>query len=211
VPIDSPASGDPNGQLVRCLPDPVAASPVGDAPFAETTGTTGRMLRSAWRRYRQLRPRWQVTIAVVAALLVIGAVNPDEETTDQSVSIRSAPIEESLPFASTTTVERTSTTAEHVLTTTTAAPTTTMVPTTTTTAIPVTTTTAAPPPPPTTAAPLQQAPSDCHPSYDPCLAPMSDYDCAGGSGNGPGYTGTVRVTGYDEYDLDRDGDGIGCE
>ena len=33
----------------------------------------------------------------------------------------------------------------------------------------------------------------------------------GGSGNGPLYTGTVRVIGPDEYDLDRDGDGVGCE
>jgi hypothetical protein len=40
---------------------------------------------------------------------------------------------------------------------------------------------------------------------------MSDYDCAGGSGNGPGYTGRVTVTGPDIYGLDRDGNGIGCE
>ncbi|MEX1141320.1 MAG: hypothetical protein WD993_00260 [Thermoleophilaceae bacterium] len=52
----------------------------------------------------------------------------------------------------------------------------------------------------------------CHPSYDPCLDPSaSDYDCAGGSGDGPSYTGYVTVTGYDEYDLDSDGDGVGCE
>lgn len=52
---------------------------------------------------------------------------------------------------------------------------------------------------------------NCTPGYDPCLPPASDYDCAGGSGNGPAYTGTVRVTGPDIYGLDRDGDGIGCE
>jgi PASTA domain-containing protein len=53
---------------------------------------------------------------------------------------------------------------------------------------------------------------NCHPSYSPCLEPASDYDCAGGSGNGPRYVdGPVQVRGYDEYDLDRDGDGIGCE
>ncbi|HEX2362633.1 MAG TPA: excalibur calcium-binding domain-containing protein [Jiangellaceae bacterium] len=28
---------------------------------------------------------------------------------------------------------------------------------------------------------------------------------------GPAYTGRVRVIGPDEYDLDRDGDGVGCE
>jgi hypothetical protein len=39
----------------------------------------------------------------------------------------------------------------------------------------------------------------------------SDVDCAGGSGNGPAYTGRVQVIGPDEYGLDHDGDGIGCE
>ena len=35
---------------------------------------------------------------------------------------------------------------------------------------------------------------NCTPGYSPCLTPASDYDCAGGSGNGPGYTGLVYVT-----------------
>jgi len=54
---------------------------------------------------------------------------------------------------------------------------------------------------------------NCHPSYTgACLNPaLSDYDCAGGSGNGPGYTGRVRVVGPDVYDLDADDDGWGCE
>jgi hypothetical protein len=47
--------------------------------------------------------------------------------------------------------------------------------------------------------------------YNPCLAPASDYDCEGGSGDGPLYTGPVEVTGIDIYDLDRDNDGTGCE
>lgn len=52
----------------------------------------------------------------------------------------------------------------------------------------------------------------CHSSYSGCLNPRaSDYDCAGGSGNGPYYTGTVRVIGPDVFGLDRDGDGWGCE
>jgi hypothetical protein len=56
------------------------------------------------------------------------------------------------------------------------------------------------------------AASNCNPNYSGCLDPNSaDYDCAGGSGNGPDYTGTVQVIGYDEYGLDADGDGIGCE
>jgi len=54
--------------------------------------------------------------------------------------------------------------------------------------------------------------SNCHPSYSGCLKPdASDYDCAGGSGNGPYYTGAVRVLGPDVFGLDRDGDGWGCE
>lgn len=53
----------------------------------------------------------------------------------------------------------------------------------------------------------------CHASYQgECVPIASDADCAGGSGNGPEYVaGPVQVTGPDEYDLDRDGDGIACE
>jgi hypothetical protein len=47
--------------------------------------------------------------------------------------------------------------------------------------------------------------------YDPCLPPASDYDCLGGSGDGPKYTGQVQVIGTDIYDLDADNDGVGCE
>jgi hypothetical protein len=45
------------------------------------------------------------------------------------------------------------------------------------------------------------------PSYDPCVPIASDVDCEGGSGNGPLYTGIVRVMGPDEYGLDCDGGG----
>ena len=56
------------------------------------------------------------------------------------------------------------------------------------------------------------APSNCTPGYSPCLTPAYDYDCGGGSGDGPEYVyGVVRVTGSDPYDLDRDGDGYGCD
>jgi hypothetical protein len=64
----------------------------------------------------------------------------------------------------------------------------------------------APPPPP-------PAP-DCDPSYpDVCLDPaVEDYDCASGSGNGPEYLeGPIRVLPPDPFDLDREGDGVGCE
>lgn len=54
--------------------------------------------------------------------------------------------------------------------------------------------------------------SECDPNYSGCLDPnASDYDCEGGSGNGPLYTGTVEVLGIDHYGLDEDGDGIGCD
>jgi len=57
--------------------------------------------------------------------------------------------------------------------------------------------------------------TNCTPGYSPCLPEgPSDYDCSGGSGNGPAYTepGVVyRVTGSDPYGLDSNGDGHGCE
>jgi hypothetical protein len=65
---------------------------------------------------------------------------------------------------------------------------------------------AAPPPEPAPA-------SNCDPNYSgACLDPnASDYDCSGGSGDGPEYTGPVTVVGSDPYDLDSDGDGSACE
>lgn len=65
----------------------------------------------------------------------------------------------------------------------------------------------------TKTAPKPASPS-CHPSYKgACLKPdASDYDCAGGSGDGPYYVdGPIQVVAYDEYKLDRDGDGVACE
>ncbi|MCC7381575.1 MAG: hypothetical protein IT384_07070 [Deltaproteobacteria bacterium] len=57
------------------------------------------------------------------------------------------------------------------------------------------------------------SPEGCHPSYEgACLRPgAGDYDCAGGSGDGPNFTGPVRVVGPDEFELDGDRDGDGCE
>jgi hypothetical protein len=53
----------------------------------------------------------------------------------------------------------------------------------------------------------------CDPNYEGArLDPnASDYDCSGGSGDGPKYTGRVNVVGSDPFDLDADGDGVGCE
>ena len=43
-------------------------------------------------------------------------------------------------------------------------------------------------------------------------AGIGDWDCASGSGNGPNYLPvTVQVVGPDEFGLDGDGDGYGCE
>ena len=78
------------------------------------------------------------------------------------------------------------------------------------------TTKAAAPAPTQPPAPQPVAPQpsgQCHPSYvGACLDPSSpDYDCAGGRGNGPHYTGPVQVVGSDPFDLDSDGDGYACE
>jgi endonuclease YncB( thermonuclease family) len=65
-----------------------------------------------------------------------------------------------------------------------------------------------PPPPPT------KRNANCHPSYPSVCLKMNagDYDCAGGSGNGPNYVrGPIIVLPPDPFGLDRDGDGIGCE
>jgi len=65
---------------------------------------------------------------------------------------------------------------------------------------------------PAPARPPSPPSSSCDPSYSGCLDPNAyDYDCAGGSGDGPRYTGRVRVIGSDHYDLDRDGDGVACD
>ncbi|ADP84677.1 hypothetical protein FraEuI1c_6707 [Pseudofrankia inefficax] len=86
----------------------------------------------------------------------------------------------------------------------------------------------APPPPPAQAAPPPQnqapapappattapPPANCDPAYpDNCLHDgIGDYDCAGGSGNGPNYvSGPIRVLPPDPFGLDGDGDGIGCQ
>jgi endonuclease YncB( thermonuclease family) len=72
----------------------------------------------------------------------------------------------------------------------------------------------APPPPPPTRAPSSGTGGSCHPSYrGACLKRgAGDYDCLGGSGNGPNYVaGPVYVVGPDEFRLDGDNDGVGCE
>lgn len=67
-----------------------------------------------------------------------------------------------------------------------------------------------PPPPP---APAAERVTACDPNYElECLDPsVSDYDCEGGTGDGPGYSGYVIVVGEDRYGLDANHDGEGCE
>ena len=60
----------------------------------------------------------------------------------------------------------------------------------------------------------QAAAQSCHSSYqEVCIAPGNSYvDCAGSIGDGPRYArGPFPVVGPDQYGLDRDRDGIGCE
>ena len=211
-----------------------ASTPV--APTSKAAVTDQRAVRSARRWFGSL-PAW-IRIPAVAifglmlaspfldsgsndadnalASAVIGAPSNGEETDD-----RADPAEPNsnavIPLA-----DLTSTTTEETTTTTTTQPTTTTTETPTSTAAPTSTEapTTEPPTtrPPTTESPTTQPPttappttSGCHPSYTPCVPFASDVDCAGGSGNGPEYTGRVSVIGPDEYDLDRDGDGVGCE
>lgn len=56
-----------------------------------------------------------------------------------------------------------------------------------------------------TPAPAPKPASNCNPNYSPCIPNSSyDLDCAD-------VGMSVSVTGTDVYNLDRDGDGRGCE
>lgn len=145
-------------------------------------------------------PRWVPKIMSITCLALAALIGCGTEPTETTSA--AADIEDALPFAPTTVAERAP--SPELSTTTTAAP-------TAMTAAP-TTTTVAPLPPPKTATPQPVAAAgDCHPSYDPCLVPATDYDCEGGEGDGPAYAGRVNVIGPDDYELDRDGDGVGCD
>jgi endonuclease YncB( thermonuclease family) len=53
-----------------------------------------------------------------------------------------------------------------------------------------------------------KAASRCHPSYEPCLPIVADLDCPEVRAMG---LAPVHVIGPDDYRLDRDHDGLGCE
>ncbi len=68
---------------------------------------------------------------------------------------------------------------------------------------------------PSSAAPARSSGGGCHASYQGTCIPayVSDADCSGGSGDGPHHVEekNFRVVGPDEYGLDADRDGVGCE
>ena len=60
------------------------------------------------------------------------------------------------------------------------------------------------PTPEPTPAPTRAPRPNCHPSYEPCLPDGDDLDC-------PKIGHQVKVVGPDEYRLDADNDGTGCD
>lgn len=198
IGIDAPESGQPfsaeakdlltsllEGQTVRLVRD------------ESDRDNFGRLLR-----YVYLGEQFVNRLMVESGLAVARAYPPD---TAHSASLDGAANDAEISALGLWSVPTTTTTAATTTTTTSQPPTTTVAPTTTvttTTTIPATTTTTTPPA------------QNCHSSYEGAclLVGAGDYDCAGGSGNGPYYvTGPVYVVGPDEFDLDRDGDGVGCE
>jgi hypothetical protein len=207
-------------QVVLLLPDLRAGTAPRPAPAAPQERPTSVLPNSpapsAPRRRRRLAPLL-VGAGVVTVLVVIGATAGGGDPAPAAGSTLAAP----------TTVAAPPTTP--------VAPTTTPAPTTTTTTAPppppVTQRAVAQPQPQPQPQPRPQpqpeprpqprpqpqaAPppaSDCNSNYSgACVPNASDVDCEGGSGNGPAYVrGPVRVTGNDEYGLDSNGDGIGCE
>ncbi len=170
-----------------------------------------------------------VAFAVLALVIVAGLTAPAPKKANASVAAAASPTDSPEPAV---TPGRTvdPTTAVPTATATSAAPSPadpTIEPTSAAPVVappaPVHTQAAAPPPAPVrtrvaapvhTQAPPPPATNNCDPSYPGvCLHDgIGDYDCAGGSGNGPNYvTGPVTVRGSDPFGLDNDHNGVGCE
>lgn len=141
-------------------------------------------------------------LVLIAGLFGLLAAACSDETTESPDGTTDADSPTATALAATSTPSATPSVIETASSTPTPEPT--PVPTPQPTPIPT-----APP----TAAPTQAPAQACHPSYTgACLDPnASDYDCIGGSGDGPFYTGKVFVVGPDVFGLDRDNDGVGCE
>jgi hypothetical protein len=153
-----------------------------------------------------------IGLGVLVVLAVIGSLSNDRPTaTPQPDAAAASDTVTQPPLTEPPTTEVVTTAAPTTEPPATAAPTTTYRTPPATHAAPTTHR-----PPTTRPAPkTTRAPSgNCDPSYpDSCLHDgIGDYDCAGGSGNGPNYVdGPIRVRPPDPFDLDRDGDGLGCE
>lgn len=148
-----------------------------------------------------MRRHGSVVFLPLLLALLLAACEPDGADSHKAVRA-DGPVDTSTTAAPATTSTTSTTVKPRPVATT----------TTTTTARPrpTTTTTAKPAP-----APAPATSSSCHASYQgTCIPPdVSDADCYPGSGNGPHYVheNNVDVVGPDVFDLDRDGDGVGCE
>ena len=185
IGIDAPDQGDPMWAEASTL----LGSLIGERTVLLVRDQSDRDRFGRLLRYVYVGDVFVNEVMVESGLAVARRYEPD--TTQAEVLADAQRRAEVAPTSSTTT----SSTTTSIVTTTTTPPTTA--------------------PPTTTAAPVTTAPAvSCHSSYsNVCLAGgVGDYDCAGGSGNGPNYVqGPVYVVGYDEFDLDREGDGVGCE
>jgi len=148
-------------------------------------------------------------IGGILFLVLLAACAP--RAGDTTVRAETIGVEEVITTSSTSTSTSTSTSVPPTSTSTTVGrATTTVAPVrvTVATTVPVTR------PAPVTSTTTRAAGGGCDPNYAGACVPIaSDVDCAGGSGNGPAYVSAknIRVVGRDIYELDRGGDGVGCE
>ena len=149
------------------------------------------------------RRHWKWLAGGIAALVIVGVVNAQNAPEPTATA----------PPSAAATEQPTATPTDDP----TPSPTPTASPSPSPSPSPTPVPTVAPTPVPTpapTAEPTPVPAPNCHSSYQgACLTPgIGDYDCAGGSGNGPNYvSGPISFVGPDEFDLDGDGDGVGCE
>jgi micrococcal nuclease len=183
IGIDAP-DGNEDGtvEAAEALAAFIGGDPVTLTEDVSDRDRFGRLLRYLWVGDRLVNEE-----LVAAGFATAARFPPDIEHAGVHEAAQQAAEMQALGLWATTTTTTSSTTSTTTTTTT----------TTTTVVVAAPTTTEA----------------QCHPSYVGQCVPIgvSDVDCRGGSGNGPYYTGRVQVVGYDEYGLDGDNDGIGCE